>query len=120
MNDCAFETGINWPESNFLYFTPSLSTIINLRDPSFSIAPEIAYKGITNLELAQNHLSAWKEGDRIRGKAERLPPGIPGEVLFLRGIGPTFLDWVTGAPRHIIPLPFGRHSGRVNGCFPGS
>ena len=36
---------------DFLYFTLSLTTIINLRDPSFSIAPEVAYTGITNLEL---------------------------------------------------------------------
>ena len=36
---------------DILYFTPSLTTIINLRDPSLSIAPEVAYTGITNLEL---------------------------------------------------------------------
>jgi hypothetical protein len=36
---------------DILYFTPSLTTIVNVRDPSFSIAPEVAYTGITNLEL---------------------------------------------------------------------
>jgi hypothetical protein len=36
---------------DILYFTPALTTIMNLRDPSFSIAPEVAYTGITNLEL---------------------------------------------------------------------
>ena len=36
---------------DFLYFTPSLTTVVNLRDPNFSIAPEIAYMGITNPEL---------------------------------------------------------------------
>ena len=36
---------------DILYFTPSLTTIVNLNDPSFSIAPEVAYTGITNLEL---------------------------------------------------------------------
>ena len=36
---------------DILYFTPSLTTIVNLNDSSFSIAPEIAYTGITNLEL---------------------------------------------------------------------
>jgi hypothetical protein len=36
---------------DILYFTPSLTTIANLNDPSFSIAPEVAYTGITNLEL---------------------------------------------------------------------
>jgi len=36
---------------DILYFTPSLTTIVNLHDSSFSIAPEAAYTGITNLEL---------------------------------------------------------------------
>jgi hypothetical protein len=36
---------------DILYFTPSLTTIMNLRDPSFSIAPEVTYTGVTNLEL---------------------------------------------------------------------
>ena len=36
---------------DILYFTPSLTTIVNLNDSSFSITPEIAYTGITNLEL---------------------------------------------------------------------
>ncbi|MBM4333403.1 MAG: hypothetical protein FJ117_19655 [Deltaproteobacteria bacterium] len=36
---------------DILYFTPSLTTIVNLNDSSFSIAPEVAYTGITNLEL---------------------------------------------------------------------
>jgi len=36
---------------DILYFTPALTTIVNLRDPSFSVAPEVAYTGITNLEL---------------------------------------------------------------------
>ncbi len=36
---------------DILYFTPALTTIVNLNDYSFSIAPEIAYTGVTNLEL---------------------------------------------------------------------
>lgn len=36
---------------DILYFTPALTTILNLRDQSFSIAPEVLYTGITNLEL---------------------------------------------------------------------
>jgi len=36
---------------DILYFTPSLTTIVNLNDFSFSIAPEVAYTAITNLEL---------------------------------------------------------------------
>jgi hypothetical protein len=36
---------------DILYFTPALTAIANLHDSSFSIAPEAAYTGITNLEL---------------------------------------------------------------------
>ncbi|RUM43464.1 MAG: hypothetical protein DSY80_05570, partial [Desulfocapsa sp.] len=36
---------------DILYFTPALTTIINLDDGSTSLTPEIAYTGITNLEL---------------------------------------------------------------------
>lgn len=36
---------------DLLYFTPSLTTIINLNDQSFSLTPEIIYTGITNWEL---------------------------------------------------------------------
>lgn len=36
---------------DILYFTPALTTITNLRDGSFSLAPELLYTGITNLEL---------------------------------------------------------------------
>ncbi len=36
---------------DILYFIPSLTTIVNLNDSSFSITPEVVYTGITNLEL---------------------------------------------------------------------
>ncbi len=36
---------------DILYFTPSLTIIRNLDDHSYSAAPELAYTGITNLEL---------------------------------------------------------------------
>jgi len=36
---------------NILYFTPSITGIMNLNDKSFSIAPEFLYTGITNLEI---------------------------------------------------------------------
>jgi hypothetical protein len=36
---------------DILYFTPALTVIVNLADGSHSIAPELAYAGITNLEL---------------------------------------------------------------------
>ncbi|MDA8125280.1 MAG: hypothetical protein M0009_08850 [Deltaproteobacteria bacterium] len=36
---------------DILYFTPALTTIVNLDDRSFQISPEAAYTGITNLDL---------------------------------------------------------------------
>jgi hypothetical protein len=36
---------------NILYFYPSITSIINLRDKSFSLATELLYNPITNLEL---------------------------------------------------------------------
>ena len=36
---------------DILYFTPALTSIVNLSDGSFSVAPELLYTGITNLEL---------------------------------------------------------------------
>ena len=36
---------------DILYLTPALTVIANLRDSSFSLAPELLYSGITNLEL---------------------------------------------------------------------
>jgi len=36
---------------DILYFTPALTTITNIDDHSYSIAPELLYTGITNLEL---------------------------------------------------------------------
>jgi len=34
-----------------LYFTPAVTTILNLDDQSFSVTPEVTYTGITNWEL---------------------------------------------------------------------
>jgi len=36
---------------NILYFTPAITTVMNLNDKSLSISPELLYAGITNLEL---------------------------------------------------------------------
>lgn len=36
---------------DILYFTPSVTAIINTNDKSFSFTPELLYTGITNLEL---------------------------------------------------------------------
>jgi hypothetical protein len=34
-----------------LYFTPSITGILNINDKSFSLSPELLYTGITNMEL---------------------------------------------------------------------
>jgi hypothetical protein len=36
---------------DILYFTPSLTVMVNLDDQSWSFTPELLYTGITNLEL---------------------------------------------------------------------
>ncbi len=36
---------------DILYFTPALTTIVNLDDQSFSLTPELTYTGFTNWEL---------------------------------------------------------------------
>lgn len=36
---------------DLLYFTPALTSIVNLYDESFSMSPELLYAGITNLEM---------------------------------------------------------------------
>jgi hypothetical protein len=36
---------------DILYFTPALTSIVNLSDRSFSFTPELLYTGITNVEL---------------------------------------------------------------------
>ncbi|HIE07163.1 MAG TPA: hypothetical protein EYP64_03880 [Desulfarculaceae bacterium] len=36
---------------DILYLSPGLTTIVNLDDGSFSVAPEVVYTGITNWEI---------------------------------------------------------------------
>jgi hypothetical protein len=36
---------------DILYWTPALTAIVNAEDWSYSLSPEVAYTGITNLEL---------------------------------------------------------------------
>jgi hypothetical protein len=36
---------------NILYFTPAITTVMNLNDRSFSVSPEFLYTGFTNWEL---------------------------------------------------------------------
>ena len=36
---------------DIVYFTPSVTTIVNLDDRSFSLTPELLYSGVSNLDL---------------------------------------------------------------------
>jgi hypothetical protein len=54
---------------NLLYFTPAVTTIVNLNDGSFTISPELAYTGITNLELRLK--GTWLQGDRLSEYGEK-------------------------------------------------
>lgn len=47
---------------DLLYFTPSLTTMVNLVDRSYSVTPELLYSGITNLELRLRF--GWIRGGR--------------------------------------------------------
>ncbi len=53
---------------DILYFTPALTSILNLRDQSFSIAPEALYTGITNLELRLKAMFLVGRGDTEFGE----------------------------------------------------
>lgn len=46
---------------DILYFTPSLTWMSNLADRSWSLAPELLYTGITNLDLRLR--ATWLHGD---------------------------------------------------------
>ncbi len=45
---------------DILYFTPAISSIINIDDSSFTITPELLYAGINNLELRLRY--TWLQG----------------------------------------------------------
>lgn len=55
---------------DILYFTPSITAIINLDDSSYSLAPELLYTGITNLELRAR--STILEGKRQSEFGEKI------------------------------------------------
>ena len=54
---------------DILYFTPALTTITNIDDHSYSIAPELLYTGITNLELRFRMF--WLRGARLSDFGEK-------------------------------------------------
>lgn len=47
---------------DLLYFSPALTAIVNLDDRSYSLAPELVYTGVTNLELRAR--AVFLHGDR--------------------------------------------------------
>jgi len=67
---------------HILYFTPALTTIVNVVDRSFGLIPELLYSPRTNLELRLRGRRVRRRlGNRIWRKAERLPPGSAGALL---------------------------------------
>ena len=55
---------------DLLYFTPGITTIINLDDKSYSLSPEIVYTGFTNWELRLRYTQI--SGDRYTEHGEKL------------------------------------------------
>jgi len=54
---------------DILYFTPSLTGILNMSDKSFSLSPEFMYAGITNLELRLK--ASFIFGERLSDYGEK-------------------------------------------------
>lgn len=54
---------------DILYFTPALTIIANADDRSYSVAPELLYTGITNLELRARVF--WLHGARLSDFGEK-------------------------------------------------
>ena len=55
---------------DILYFTPSITTIINLDDSSYSLTTELFYTGVTNLELRAR--ATFLEGKRLSEYGEKI------------------------------------------------
>jgi hypothetical protein len=53
---------------DILYFTPAITTIMNLKDQSFSITPELLYTGITNWEFRLKTFFIMGRGDSEFGE----------------------------------------------------
>jgi hypothetical protein len=54
---------------DILYFTASITGILNISDKSFSLSPEFLYAGITNLELRLK--ASFIYGDRFSDYGEK-------------------------------------------------
>jgi hypothetical protein len=60
----------SWKEPfDILYFTPAVTAIANLDDSSYQVTPELAYTGITNLELRLRLI--FLRGDRLTDFGEK-------------------------------------------------
>jgi hypothetical protein len=55
---------------DILYFTPAVTAIVNLDDHSYSLAPELSYTGITNLDLRLRFFAI--QGARLADFGEKL------------------------------------------------
>ena len=54
---------------DILYFTPAITSIVNLSDRSYSVAPELTYTGITNVELRLRLF--WLKGSELTDFGEK-------------------------------------------------
>ncbi len=54
---------------DILYFTPAITTIINLEDSSYTLTPELLYTGFTNWEIRVRF--SWLSGDTFTEYGEK-------------------------------------------------
>ena len=68
---------------DILYFIPSITSIVNLTDKSFSLTPELLYNPITNLELrAKITILLGKGGSEFREKQNDFRLELRGRYYF--------------------------------------
>ena len=68
---------------NILYFIPSFNSIMNLRDKSFSLTPELLYSPITNLEIrAKFTVLVGKGGSEFKEKQSGFRWELRGRYYF--------------------------------------
>lgn len=71
---------------NILYFTPSLTCMINTDDLSANIMPEFLYTGITNLELRLRAGIITGSGDSSSAKSKTITGLNCGQDIISRHI----------------------------------
>jgi len=57
-------------DTSLRYFTPAVTAIVNVKDGSYSLVPELLYTGITNLELRLR--VALTQGDAFTEYGEKV------------------------------------------------